>query len=667
MSKMAAKKEALDKLEEQITCSVCLDTFTDPKQLQCHHVYCRGCLVKLVERDEQGQLVLSCPNCRKITPVPANGVRGLQPAFQTNNLLEIQDSLKKALIQEETDGASGETPPGPDKVISYCAEHNDELIKLYCKDCNVFTCYQCCIDGGKHQHHNYKTLDSYRNDILSSLQPVNEQLTTTSDASKEIDTQHSEISDQSKDIDAHIDRIIGELHEILDTRKTELKAQLCHLTEYKLDSLKSQKEQIMKTHAQLEQCKSDIHEKLQQLKDDREVVAMKQSVTTQISDLTSTFQPEAMKPVTSADMELNMSDTLATLCQRYGTLTAHELQPDPSKCFITNPFCLEVAEVNFPVEVNIQAINYIGNPCQVLPSQFYKLVSEVKGLQDCAPCEESESQYLVNFTPRVKGRYRLDVTMNGHSIQGGPFTVHVKSPFRKIQDQIKSIDDIVEPWGIAISKKREIFVSENNKHCIAVYSTNGTKLRSFGTWGSKNGKLKDPRGIALDDSDNIVVADHGNNRIQMFAEDGWFIKAVYTKGSKYSPSNFNGPSAVSFNTYNQRFYIIDEDGDIQILDSELNFFGQFGGGASILRYEDGKFSPESWIGCDQTGQVYVADSIRNHIQVFTAEGRFLRVIGKFINGIFKTPTGIAFNASNMYVVNHSSHCLSVIDHTIINL
>ena len=86
----ASEKKALNKLEEQITCPVCLDTFTDPKQLQCHHVYCRGCLVKLVERDEQGQLVLPCPNCRHVTPVPANGVRGLQPAFQTNNLLEIQ-------------------------------------------------------------------------------------------------------------------------------------------------------------------------------------------------------------------------------------------------------------------------------------------------------------------------------------------------------------------------------------------------------------------------------------------------------------------------------------------------------------------------------------------------------------------------------------------------
>ena len=191
---MAEKKEALEKLEEQTTCPVCLDTFTDPKQLQCHHVYCRGCLVKLVERDEQEQLVVLCPYCRQPTPVPANGVRVLQPAFQTNNLLE----LKKALLKEEKagDNTSGEPAPDNLKIVNYCAEHNDEPIKLHCKDCDDFACYKCCIDGGKHHHHSHKTLDLYRKDILSSLEPVNEQLTTTSNASEEIDTLYSEISDQ---------------------------------------------------------------------------------------------------------------------------------------------------------------------------------------------------------------------------------------------------------------------------------------------------------------------------------------------------------------------------------------------------------------------------------------------------------------------------------------
>ena len=86
---------ALEKLESQLNCSVCLDTYTNPKQLQCHHVYCQHCLVRLVDRNQQGQLVITCPNCRQVTPVPSGGVAALQPAFQVNQLLEIVKEQKR--------------------------------------------------------------------------------------------------------------------------------------------------------------------------------------------------------------------------------------------------------------------------------------------------------------------------------------------------------------------------------------------------------------------------------------------------------------------------------------------------------------------------------------------------------------------------------------------
>ena len=47
-------KQALKKLEDQLTCAICLDTFKDPKLLQCFHVYCRDCLQRLVVTDTQG-------------------------------------------------------------------------------------------------------------------------------------------------------------------------------------------------------------------------------------------------------------------------------------------------------------------------------------------------------------------------------------------------------------------------------------------------------------------------------------------------------------------------------------------------------------------------------------------------------------------------------------
>ena len=88
-------RKALEKVKDQLNCSVCLDTYTDPKLLQCLHVFCQKCLVKLVVKDQQGQFSLTCPNCRQVTPVPANGVRGLQSAFHINRFLEIAEELRE--------------------------------------------------------------------------------------------------------------------------------------------------------------------------------------------------------------------------------------------------------------------------------------------------------------------------------------------------------------------------------------------------------------------------------------------------------------------------------------------------------------------------------------------------------------------------------------------
>ena len=38
---------ALKELDEQLTCSVCLDQYTNPKTLQCHHSFCLKCIERL--------------------------------------------------------------------------------------------------------------------------------------------------------------------------------------------------------------------------------------------------------------------------------------------------------------------------------------------------------------------------------------------------------------------------------------------------------------------------------------------------------------------------------------------------------------------------------------------------------------------------------------------
>ena len=66
--------------------------------------------------------------------------------------------------------------------------------------------------------------------------------------------------------------------------------------------------------------------------------------------------------------------------------------------------------------------------------------------------------------------------------------------------------------------------------------------------------------------------------------------------------------------------------------------------------------------CDITGKVYVADSGNHRIQVFTAEGKFLRMFGNAGEGKERVngPVGIAVDGSDMvYVSQPNEHSVSL--------
>ena len=121
-------KEALESLEEQLNCSICLDIYTDPKLLQCFHVYCRQCLMPLEVRNRQVQLGLTCPTCRQVTPIPYRGVAGLQSAFHINHLLEIRESLLKQLenpVEGAVEGATADAPSRSRAIVGHCFKHSE--------------------------------------------------------------------------------------------------------------------------------------------------------------------------------------------------------------------------------------------------------------------------------------------------------------------------------------------------------------------------------------------------------------------------------------------------------------------------------------------------------------------------------------------------------------
>ena len=91
----------LEKLEEQLNCSICLGT---QSYSSASMSTADNGLVPLVDRDQQGQLGqlgLTCPICRQVTPIPGRGVAGLQLAFHIYRFLEINESFQNPAATPE--------------------------------------------------------------------------------------------------------------------------------------------------------------------------------------------------------------------------------------------------------------------------------------------------------------------------------------------------------------------------------------------------------------------------------------------------------------------------------------------------------------------------------------------------------------------------------------
>ena len=85
----SSSSPCLLKLEEQLTCPVCLDHYTNPKTLPCLHSFCQHCLEGLPLNKKNETYYLSCPTCRHHTKLPEEGAVAFPVAFTLNNIKEI--------------------------------------------------------------------------------------------------------------------------------------------------------------------------------------------------------------------------------------------------------------------------------------------------------------------------------------------------------------------------------------------------------------------------------------------------------------------------------------------------------------------------------------------------------------------------------------------------
>lgn len=124
-------------------------------------------------------------------------------------------------------------------------------------------------------------------------------------------------------------------------------------------------------------------------------------------------------------------------------------------------------------------------------------------------------------------------------------------------------------------------------------------LSAFGPSGSAAGQIGFPEGIAVGPDGVIYVSDFGGQRVEVFQPDGLFVRAF---GKGVNPAG----------------------GDVCTTATGCK-------AASVSGAAGGLDYPAD-VAVDPAGNVYVADYYNNRVDVFSAEGAFVRAFGKNVGG-----------------------------------
>lgn len=189
------------------------------------------------------------------------------------------------------------------------------------------------------------------------------------------------------------------------------------------------------------------------------------------------------------------------------------------------------------------------------------------------------------------------------------------------------------------------FASGAGCNKIGKFTSAGSYVTSFSTFGVANGQVNSPNGVVVDSSGNIWVADTGNNRVQKLNSAGAYVTKFGTSGS--GNGQFAIPRHIALDSAGN-IYVADQNNyRVQKFDSAGTFLMKFGSNGS----GNGQFQVPAAIYVDASGKIYVTDTTQKSVQVFDSAGTFLLKVSGFSTS---SPQGVVADVLGNFFVSNTN-------------
>ena len=588
-------------LKEQVTCAICLDSFTDPKTITCLHTFCCDCLKKhALISQRNGKF--RCPECQAEVDLPeANCFDKLPSSFHHNRLLsllavrqsgdgnEISCGICKKksaeisycfecakfmcsdcvnahqLFSHFTEGhkvtpVKQFQPQDYEALMkrqSFCSQqyHEREIVRFFCLKCKLCVC-QICI-ATDHKSHDVELLDKVADGEKVNIRKRGEKLKAKTKLY--IDTifkleqteleLHTNITNAKHEVSQTAEQIIAKIRE----SEREIITHLENTRETRLEMLNSAKTQVQSLLKQINQA-VEFAEQLVQKTSSSDIMQSKAKLQQRYNELENAHIPEVpvnsfLKYFPNLELEKLSVGFVATSEPIIKGLN-QDIQAGVESEFEVNPRIpkeqAEGVKCKFQCEVLVEPAEKVGS------LRTY----------------ENEDATLVKFVPKVPGTFNITVKINGKVLSTN--TVQVKQRLIQVVGELElKRETIGEPRGIAVNSKGQIAVVDSIKHCVFIIDMEGNCLRKAGCHGNKDGQLDGPEDVTYLNDDNILVADELNHRIQQFnVQTGDFVKSFGNRGTR--DGEFSKPLSVCVDDEgrvivadgrNHRVQVLSQDGE----------------------------------------------------------------------------------------------------------
>ena len=656
----------LKNLKEQVTCSICLDTYTKPKTIACLHTFCCECLERqALTSPKQG--FYRCPECQSQICIPEGKCfDNLPSSFLHNSLLSLlavrrsgegneiscgtcqkktaeinycfdcekfmcPDCVKAHEVFRDTIFQGHKVTPVRQfqaadyeallKRQSFCSEkyHEKEVTKFFCVGCQSCVC-QVCINTD-HKSHDVvpleKAADDEKANITARAELVKEKKEVCRDVIREFEkTEHeleTNISTAKRRVSQATEQMMGKLRQLEREAITTLEKSRVS----RIAKLHSGKASVVSFEKQLDQA-FEFSNNLVERSSSSDIMQNKKNVQERIEDLIKTTMPAL--PVSSC-VEFVSTCEPESLSLGFTKFSETDVQGST----------VEGLDQNFQAGVEAELLicpktseGEIRNTQHTDRVEIH--IDPADQVRSLVTSEKEDECFQANFVVKVPGTYKIEVKVNGQRLVKSPFTIVVKAREFNIVGKLDFQGEVPQALaGIAVNSKGVIAVANYEGHCILVFDETGKFVRKIGGQGDKDGQFANPPDVTFLNDDEILVADQFNHRIQQInVQTGNFVKSFGKKTS--GDGEFGYPVSVCI-TSDGRFIAVAE-----FANSRIQVFTM--DGEPVFKFGDsGPERLDHPVDCVcYKEKFFVTDKNNNCVKVFDERGQFLYKFGEKGNG-----------------------------------